>query len=682
MHQPGQQAEHGRGRDRRARRAGWRATATRLTCPEMRRDQRRAGDLGGERHRHRLGRPPGQPARRARPGTAARGTGCRRWPAPTARSRRRPPATGRTSSSTRTADAERPGAALPARGEPIPSSATEPIAAARSDARLGTRQQHEAGHPQRTDHHQAAGAHPDPAGEHQQEADDQGQVGAGDRGQVGEPAGPEVGDHLLAHLPGRRPSPGPAPAPARRDRPAPSPARIPCRTWPRRRAAPAGRRHHGGRTARVERPGEVGAVGGPSRPAASTRAPSGHVGPARVADDQHRDPGGAGPVRRAHLGDGEPGQHERPVPALVDHRVGGHAGGRPGERRRRRAASCADRARGALASTRSRATDADRRGRQQAGGAVPAPRARGAGAGAAAPRPGQQRPRRSPDGSRKPASPAGPGGDAEQRASAGRGRSVARRPAHKVTNGRHLGQRRVADAGHVEQLVDGGERHRSRCATAGSLRGDRPHPGQGLQLALAGGVDVDQGAAAPPVACGAPAADAATPAGAGTPTTTCSPSTSTRARFSECRLTPRRAPPAALIASTTREPSGSVAMPGRRTLPVDVDDDWPPATGSADGRRSRDRTASASGHQRRTAGRWPSSRATLGTGRHRRRCGQHGDPPRGDGQRGGDHTATTVSWVAPSCTRPWSEARQPVVQPAAEPAACRADRRACRPRRV
>src|SRR4051794_7413624 len=67
---------------------------------------------------------------------------------------------------------------------------------------------------------------------------------------------------------------------------------------------------------------------------------------------------------------------------------------------------------------------------------------------------------------------------------------------------------------------------------------------------------------------GADAAEAATPGGVATPTRICSPSVSTRARFSERRWTPWRGPPAACRASTTREPAGRVAMPGRRTLPA------------------------------------------------------------------------------------------------------------------
>ena len=52
------------------------------------------------------------------------------------------------------------------------------------------------------------------------------------------------------------------------------------------------------------------------------------------------------------------------------------------------------------------------------------------------------------------------------------------------------------------------------------------------------------------------------------PTTICSPSVTGRARLRLSVRTPGRAPPAASSASTTREPAGSTAMPGRRTLPT------------------------------------------------------------------------------------------------------------------
>src|SRR3954470_891567 len=84
---------------------------------------------------------------------------------------------------------------------------------------------------------------------------------------------------------------------------------------------------------------------------------------------------------------------------------------------------------------------------------------------------------------------------------------------------------------------------------------------------------------------GAPpaAADGATPGGVRSPTTICSPSTRTRARFSAATLTPWRAPPTARSASTTRDPGGRVAMPGRRTLPTTSTTTEPrPATVVAD----------------------------------------------------------------------------------------------------
>ena len=67
---------------------------------------------------------------------------------------------------------------------------------------------------------------------------------------------------------------------------------------------------------------------------------------------------------------------------------------------------------------------------------------------------------------------------------------------------------------------------------------------------------------------GEPAAEAAGAGGGGTPTTICSPSTRRRARLSPARSAPRRAPPAASRASTTRAPGSRTTMPGRRTLPV------------------------------------------------------------------------------------------------------------------
>jgi hypothetical protein len=54
---------------------------------------------------------------------------------------------------------------------------------------------------------------------------------------------------------------------------------------------------------------------------------------------------------------------------------------------------------------------------------------------------------------------------------------------------------------------------------------------------------------------------------AAVPTSSCSPSTSGRARLTVRKRAPRRAPPAARIASITREPAGNSTIPGSRTLP-------------------------------------------------------------------------------------------------------------------
>src|SRR5437762_5505075 len=58
------------------------------------------------------------------------------------------------------------------------------------------------------------------------------------------------------------------------------------------------------------------------------------------------------------------------------------------------------------------------------------------------------------------------------------------------------------------------------------------------------------------------------PGGGVTPTTTSSPSTSLRARFTNDRSVPGNAPPAASMASATREPVGSRTNPGRYTRPA------------------------------------------------------------------------------------------------------------------
>src|SRR4051794_18356926 len=86
----------------------------------------------------------------------------------------------------------------------------------------------------------------------------------------------------------------------------------------------------------------------------------------------------------------------------------------------------------------------------------------------------------------------------------------------------------------------------------------------------------------PGLAAGVEDAPEGAPPGGPTPMSTCSPSVSGRARFTVDRSTPGRTPPAARTASTTREPAGSTAMPGCRTLPATSTTIWPEATGEAD----------------------------------------------------------------------------------------------------
>ena len=175
--------------------------------------------------------------------------------------------------------------------------------------------------------------------------------------------------------------------------------------------------------------------------------------------------------------------------------------------------------------------------------------------------------RRAPDpeasrgsGRRHPRPPARPG------RAAGRG---ARSSYMDV--GLDVGQRRLADAGDVEQLVDAGERDRSRCASPGSTGAvTGPMPGSVsssawsavLRSTLAGAAGRRAGQGR--WTAGRPGRGR----GTSRPTTICSPSTSGRARLRPAVSTPGRAPPAAARASITRDPGGSSTIPGRRTLPA------------------------------------------------------------------------------------------------------------------
>ena len=133
-----------------------------------------------------------------------------------------------------------------------------------------------------------AAAHAGPPGEHEQEADDQRQVGARHRGQVGQAGGPEVLGQLRAASPRRRRRPAPAPAPpgsragARRRRGSRPAA-------PRSRASPAraGRRASGGPRG-VAVAARSSSSAGASRPVNRTALAQRHPLPVGVAEDQHR----------------------------------------------------------------------------------------------------------------------------------------------------------------------------------------------------------------------------------------------------------------------------------------------------------------------------------------------------------------------------------------------------------
>ena len=173
------------------------ATATRLTWPESAATSGRAGELRGRRHRDRLRQPARQPpGERVAPGR-------RQQQDPGGREHgQREPRRGRQAGVDEQQpddrDAEAP-------DPPVPAAVTEPDQRDRphrggpQHARLGAGQQHEPDDPGRPDDGQPATAHADPARHHEQEADDQGQVGARDRGQVRQPGGPEVGAQRLGH---------------------------------------------------------------------------------------------------------------------------------------------------------------------------------------------------------------------------------------------------------------------------------------------------------------------------------------------------------------------------------------------------------------------------------------------------------------------------------------------------
>ena len=190
------------------------ATATRLTWPEIAATSGVQASCAAGGHRDRLGHPARQPAgQRVAPGRA-RAAGSR----PVASTDSANPAVtaspGRPAAARRRRRRAPRRAAVAGRRRPSRAAPTVPIAAARTHAGLGAREQHEPddAQPRRRGSSQRPRT-PHPAGHHQEEPDDQRQVGARHRQQVGQPGRPEVVGQRRVDARRRRRRPGPAPAP-------------------------------------------------------------------------------------------------------------------------------------------------------------------------------------------------------------------------------------------------------------------------------------------------------------------------------------------------------------------------------------------------------------------------------------------------------------------------------------
>ena len=254
-------------------------------------------------------------------------------------------------------------------------------------------------------------------------------------------------------------------------------ARIPARTRAAPRTAPRWLDTVGERP--VDR---TAARSGPSgRPADPSPGPSRRAAraPVLVADDEHGRPGARSRLRRRR----RPPSTRVSVnePNLPRRSTGSES---PARSRRTAARSCAsERPRRCGWRRRAARSRPPPRGRDQAGGqgrdrASPPRRA-------TAPTRRAEQHGTGPAGQAEGGEPAGPGRGTEHhraqrsgRACPGRRLAVAaawRAAAASARAGtsegeerRHLGERRVADAGDLEQLVDGGERRRSRCGRRGS----------------------------------------------------------------------------------------------------------------------------------------------------------------------------------------------------------------------
>ena len=426
-----------------------------------RRPQRRARQLGRHRHRDRLGHParqPARPARRARPGASSR------MPAVASTESAKPdrarPARDRRSSSATTADAERRGRRAAGRRRPCPSSATVPIAAARTTLGSVRASSTKPTMPSRADDVEPAAPDAAPAGQR--------------------PAGsPTTRVRLVPETASRwvRPvvrkssaSSGVEPrvvAVDQRRHQRPLAGRP---VGDRRRGARPGRasaaRHHdvrrrpttsgGPRGARPRRPGRRRRTGA-SRPVEPDPLPERDAAPSRRRQHQHRrrEPCVPAAGHRAHRRT----EHHPVAEAALDPAAGREATVPvSGHQRRaaRRPASrpgCARTVLGRSSAAAATAGSATAAARQR--GAAPAPPPPTASTSGhqhgAAPPPARAGPDARPA---SPAAPAAPPSAGIRRSGAGSRRLGARSDRHVR---RDLGQGRVADAVDLEQLVDRGE---------------------------------------------------------------------------------------------------------------------------------------------------------------------------------------------------------------------------------
>ena len=281
----------------------------------------RAGELGGSGHRDRLGQPPWQPASQG-----------------VAPARREQHDAGRGQHRQR--EANRHGQARLRQQQddhrdPEPAQRSVPSVEAHRQqphrahdrraqhAGLGAGDQHEAGDPDRADEVQPPTPHPAPPGHDQEEADDQGEVGAGHGGQVREPGRPEV---LLQALRQRRI----VAVDKRRhqrallDRPTRHGVtdRLPHR--PSRPPPDVGTGDHVRVAGHDEDPGEVVIIGRAQPTRRAHLGAQGYVEPGPAADHEHRRaeaPRGAAPGDRADV---QPQHHPLVETALDRPRVGDH----------------------------------------------------------------------------------------------------------------------------------------------------------------------------------------------------------------------------------------------------------------------------------------------------------------------------------------------------------------------